>query len=232
MAKEAIQVDCSRIIDIQGVPKVSTKGIIQLKKGGLQLVKQLETMEVKNQADVDTANVAMLKINRVIKYIEAARKEATRPFMDAKKEVDTQAKDVLNPIQEIFDAMKSKIAVWRKEEQEKIESENRRIAEENRKAEEAAQAELKRRQNISKAQGGTGENVKPVEAPVPIKKATALSMTDSTKVRKRWVGEVEDETLVPRQFLSVDQKKINEAIRAGVHEIAGVKIYQKEDLVY
>lgn len=42
--------------------------------------------------------------------------------------------------------------------------------------------------------------------------------------RTRWEGVVVDESAVPREYLSVDQKKINAAVRGGVRAIAGVNI--------
>lgn len=48
--------------------------------------------------------------------------------------------------------------------------------------------------------------------------------------KKRWVAEVVDEAQVPREYMAVDQVKLNAAVRAGVREIPGVKIEQKSDL--
>lgn len=48
--------------------------------------------------------------------------------------------------------------------------------------------------------------------------------------KKRWVAEVFDEQSVPREYLMIDQVKINAAVRAGERDIPGVKIFQKSDL--
>jgi hypothetical protein len=42
--------------------------------------------------------------------------------------------------------------------------------------------------------------------------------------KETWVHEVVDESQVPREFLSVDDKKVKAAIKAGVRTIPGVKI--------
>jgi hypothetical protein len=53
------------------------------------------------------------------------------------------------------------------------------------------------------------------------------SSSGSSSGTKRWVGEVVDEALVPREYLIVDQRLINQAIRDGVRDIPGVRIHEK-----
>ena len=43
---------------------------------------------------------------------------------------------------------------------------------------------------------------------------------------------MEDETKVPRQYLALDSTRINAAIKAGIREIPGLKIFQKESVVF
>jgi exonuclease VII large subunit len=50
-----------------------------------------------------------------------------------------------------------------------------------------------------------------------------------TKV-KRWVWELENEALVPREYLTLDEKKIDEAVKQGIRNIPGVKVLEKEEI--
>lgn len=59
---------------------------------------------------------------------------------------------------------------------------------------------------------------------------TVQTASGSATRRKVWTGEVVDESQVPRQYMTVDQKKINAAVKAGEREIPGVKIYEKASL--
>lgn len=61
-------------------------------------------------------------------------------------------------------------------------------------------------------------------------KTTVQTSRGSGTRKKRWTAEVVDESLVPREYLVVDQVKLNVAVRAGVREIAGVKIEQQSEL--
>lgn len=49
-------------------------------------------------------------------------------------------------------------------------------------------------------------------------------------VKKVWTFEIKDQTKIPQQYLVVDEVKIRAAIRSGVREIAGVTIFQKDEV--
>jgi hypothetical protein len=60
--------------------------------------------------------------------------------------------------------------------------------------------------------------------------AKLQSASGSAATTKRWTATVIDDTLVPREYLSVDEKKIRTAVREGVREIPGVRIEQVDGL--
>jgi hypothetical protein len=67
----------------------------------------------------------------------------------------------------------------------------------------------------------------------PVFPSTFIPPIEETKVKgitKRWAFEIMDETLVPKEYLIVDEKKIREAIAAGTRSISGVRIFQQESL--
>lgn len=47
---------------------------------------------------------------------------------------------------------------------------------------------------------------------------------------KRWVHEVVDINLVPREWLMIDEAKVKQAIKDGTRSIPGLKIYQDESI--
>lgn len=50
-----------------------------------------------------------------------------------------------------------------------------------------------------------------------------------TKVKK-WVWELEDEQSIPREYLTLDEKKIDEAVKQGIRNIPGIKVFEKEQI--
>ncbi len=47
---------------------------------------------------------------------------------------------------------------------------------------------------------------------------------------KKWTWELEDEAAVPRKYLALDAKKIDDAVKQGVRNIPGIKIFEKEEI--
>lgn len=45
-------------------------------------------------------------------------------------------------------------------------------------------------------------------------------------MRKVWTHDIEDESKIPREYMTVDVKRIRDAVRAGLREIPGVRIFQ------
>lgn len=73
------------------------------------------------------------------------------------------------------------------------------------------------------------EPVKPVEAP-SVKHVPSFGSQNVKGITKRWTFSIVDPTLVPREYLTVDESKIRQAMNAGVRDIPGVKFEQTESL--
>lgn len=49
--------------------------------------------------------------------------------------------------------------------------------------------------------------------------------------QKKWEFNIDDSSLIPREYMIVDDRKIKEAISNGIRNIPGVDIYEKHELV-
>jgi predicted phage tail protein len=47
---------------------------------------------------------------------------------------------------------------------------------------------------------------------------------------KKWAWELEDEHSIPREYLILDEKKVDEAVKQGVRNIPGIKVFEKEEI--
>jgi hypothetical protein len=68
---------------------------------------------------------------------------------------------------------------------------------------------------------------------VPVARPVAAFTAEPTKLKgqtKRWTFEITNALAVPREYLMVDSVLIREAIRNGVYDIPGVKIFQEDGL--
>lgn len=137
----------------------------------------------------------------------------------------------------------------REEAAKKAEEESARlraIAEEEARKRKASEAELKalrekaeqnRLEAIRKAEEEA--KLREITAPVVqepiITKESSVTRTEtgtSAHQRKAWKAEVLDANLVPREYCTPDLKKINEAVKMGVREIAGVRIYEDSTTIF
>lgn len=62
-------------------------------------------------------------------------------------------------------------------------------------------------------------------------KEKQLEEDKSKNLRKDWDFEIVNSALVPREFLTVDETMIRNAVKKGIREIAGVRIFQHEKVV-
>ena len=135
---------------------------------------------------------------------------------------------------------KQKVAVA--ELQKKLQAEadeaNRKAKEEAvQRAEEEAKAKSASKAQIEEAKTKAEEEAKKIEIEAPTvvtpvfqeeKRIVRAETGSSSFETKSWKAEIEDPSLVPIQFCSPDQKKINEAVKAGMRQIPGVHIYEAE----
>lgn len=172
-----------------------------------QFLYDFQVVEIENPEQYTKAGDMLKQLKNKIKKLEDKRKEYTKPLLDQKKLIDGDFKGIIKPLEEFVDKVKESMLVFHKAEQERKDKEQ---AELDKKALESGQSETK------------------VEVVNDIK--TQRGDVSTTTVKKVWTYEVEDENLLPREYMKPDETKISKAVREGVREIKGVKIYQKESL--
>jgi hypothetical protein len=135
----------------------------------------------------------------------------------------------------------------RKAQQELQARLDREAEEANRKAREEAaakakaeaeakalsEAETKAAMAKAEAEAKAHEVVAPTVPDIVMPKTEAVTRSETGAAaftKKPWKGTVTNPDEVPRQFCSPDQKKINEAVKAGIREIPGVKIEQDQQV--
>lgn len=61
--------------------------------------------------------------------------------------------------------------------------------------------------------------------------AQNMKVEDGSLTKKmKWIFEIEDESQIPKEFLSIDEKKIQMAIKGGIRNIPGVKIFENLEI--
>lgn len=193
------------------------------------MVEQAERAEVK---DIESAEKAadLAKWFRVlIKKIDEERTILVKPLNDHVKMINGRFKNSVVRLEAGQATIDRKILAFKVEEEKRLKAE---AAERRRLEEEAA---IKRAEELEAAGKGTEANAvieNAAAAPAPVAKVGTMrgSYGAVATVRQVWTFEIDDISKVPADYLEVKSSAVNQAIRDGVREIPGLRIYQKDSM--
>ena len=94
----------------------------------------LAMLNITDWTSANSAKTLLELINKDIKKIEDARKHLTKPYVDIKKWLDTKAKELKAPLDELKNDLKAKAIVYQKWVAEKLAEEKAYIAEAGKSA--------------------------------------------------------------------------------------------------
>ena len=195
-----------------------------VKKDIALLSTQAQTLIVQDEVTFAGAADFLSKVKVRIKRLDAMKEDLTRPFADALKEARNKFKMMSEPYEQMEASLKSKMNAYiqlkeAQAQKEAYEAKLKADEENNKRILEQKEAEAK------------GEPVKEVEmveaAQVEAPKTQVRTESGMAYVQKRWKARITDEKIVPREFLGVDQVKVNDAIKSGVREIPGIEIFEE-----
>lgn len=198
---------------------MDTQAIQVIEQDGQGFIELAKAHVVQDQETADDANEILVRITAGLNEIEKKRKSFTQPLNQSLKEINATFKGITEPIVAAKNTLSGRLMSWRAAEQ-------RRIREEQEKA----QREEERRRKIQEAHAAKGHRIK--EEITPVEKPMPFSVQDTTKTRSQWTYDIIEEGVIPREYLSVNLAAITRAVRAGVRDIPGVKIHQKEIAIY
>lgn len=184
------------------------------------MVQKAQAHEVKDDSTVKAAVTIAGEAKELSKKIEAQRKEIIEEPGKFVKTVNAFCKEFTNKLGKIESSLKFKIGQY----QHKVELERRKQEETIRKANEELQKKLDAE---AKKSGVEAPKVTPM--PLPKQEGTVARSSETgaaAHIRKQWKAEIVDPEKVPREFCSPDMKKISEAIKMGIREIEGVRIFE------
>lgn len=182
------------------------------------LVVRAREIEVRDDGSLRLAVETAAAAKKLDGAIEKLRKQWVEEPNRFVRTVNNLAKRYQDNLKQVEVTLKRKISDY----QYQVELERRkaeaRAREEARKLQERLQAEAE----------AAGVEAPEVATPVIPERATTVRTAKGSAIqRTQWTFEVVDPLLVPREYLMVDEKAIRAAVRAGVREIPGVRIYEE-----
>lgn len=176
---------------------------------------RLEALQVRNDAEAELAGQALKEVKQRIKVVEDKRKEVVGPIKQGIAAFEALCREVTGPLREIDRALRAKVEHFWQARQKQLEEEARKkreaeLEEERRRQAEAIDTAMETGSTAAMKEAEQREkNVARLEAkPVQVKQ-TLRSSTFTMAQAKRVVWKVSDLAKVPREYLVVDEKKLN-----------------------
>ena len=227
----------------------SNQACLVLKK---MYLPEIERMKAKAFAhivkDEQTHNEAITMAGQAKKLataIEKKRKEIIEVPGEFVKTVNNFVKVFRDSLDEIDRKLKAgiqaHITTVQMEQREAQERARIEAAKVQRELEARAAALNAQREEQARKAAETGLPIEPIEAEVsapvvvapvvPVQKVFRSETGSSVHLRKDWVWEVTDLALVPTKYLVIDKISVNQAVKSGIREIPGIRIFETETAV-
>lgn len=198
-------------------------------------IEEINRMPITNRADFEKMSEWLKLVANTEKNIKKLEKEKIAPF---KAEIDDVKALFARPIELLATAQqiaRDKLNVYLEaERQVAMENASREQAERQKQAQKELRKLERKEKTADKYDVATAnalrdtiaeqrqDIIEKANAPIEINQSG-----ENATVRMIWTFEVQDIKQVPTEFLMVNDKAVREAIKNGIHEIAGLKIYQK-----
>ena len=189
------------------VPKAEVE---KIEKANQPVITNANALTIKSADDETQAYDVLKQIKDRINLVEGQRTAITKPLNASIKQVNALFKTLSSPLKEADNIIRKKILTFRQQREEA-----------------AAKREAKLLAKIEEAEeDGDDDVVEQLEQ----RAAQVKARVGESSTMKRWTFEVVDAWKVPSDYLIVDEQAIRKAVREGVREIKGVRIYQEESI--
>lgn len=196
---------------------------------------KIRASEIANEGDNLKACEMLKNINVYTKTVKSLKSEEEKPIKSALKEISDKYENALDFLTEAEKILRSKIADYAELKLEKL---NLIASAVQKTAEEEALRKLDELQALRESAGQYDEVTQAAIISSIDSKVNAVIDNSEIKIdntlgnsaasfRKYITFKIVDIQKVPAEFLSVDTKAVNTAIRNGVREIPGLEIVEK-----
>lgn len=215
-------------------------------------VEPIRAIKVTDKSQLEKALEIGRHVKVLSKKIEDRRVELVSPLNEQVKKVNAYAKEIQGPLSGAEEVIKRELRSYEQVLEKEREAERKRIAEEQKKREQEAVAKLKAQKEsedlLALLTDDSDQIAEPdkkmasetlkaeaerMEKEILSETKTALKTVEKNAVtgaRKVWKFEVLDPDEVPRKYLVVDEKLVRDAVKVGIRDIGGVRIYEETEI--
>ena len=183
-----------------------------------RMVAQAEKHVVENDKTNMQAVTMAGEAKRLAKKIEAQRKNIIDEPNTFVKSVNSFCKSFTEPLKKIEGILKQKVGQYQYKQELARKEAEKKAEEERKKLQKKLDAEAKKA-------GVESVKVAPLALP-PNESVTRTDTGTAAHIRKQWKAEIREPAKVPREYCSPDPKLINQAVKMGIREIPGIRIFE------
>lgn len=213
---------------------IGSREIQNLQRQNTDLVATATVLTISDDEAAMVASAVLSNVANTKKTMEKQRVFFTAPLNEQVKKINELFKSLSKPLDDADKILRDKVGTYQAQKRE----ESRRLQEEVDRQARELQEQLRKEREAEQAQLDKMAEAAGVEAPrldVPTVTAPVFAPPQvkfgATSTRKVWTFEVVDALSVPRAYLDVNETRIRSAVNSGVREIAGVRIFEKEQVV-
>lgn len=196
-----------------------------------QLVAVAQSFAVRSAEQYSTAGEELTRIKSAQKRLEALRKSMTQPLDATKKAIMDFFRGPETKLAQAESGIKRAMIGYSDEQDRLRREEQRRADEAARKERERIEAQAARAAASGKTEKAEllQERASSVVAPVIQREAPKVT---GVNMRDVWKFAIENEAIIPRQFLAVDDAKIRKHVAnmKGDTQIPGVRVYCEKQM--
>lgn len=197
---------------------MSDLAIATIKDQIAELTREGIAIVIKDNESFAYAGEFARKIKQAQKQVDDTRKGMTRPLDESKKKIMDLFRPIEDRIAELERSVKGSMLAYQAEV-------DRKIREEREAKEKKDREEMEQKLKDAAFFGESTVDIDEPKAEEAFINVAPVATGVSTKMV--WTFEIVDESKLPREMLSVDERKIKAAVDFGVRDIPGLKIYQK-----
>lgn len=200
-------------------------------------------------SDKDTQSKAMTSVKDVVgwkKKVEDKRKEMIAPLLERQREINEYAKQLTEPLIEAECHLKKQLIAWDQKLEAERQAELKRIALEAERKRKDAEEKAKKEREEAEALEMFGQKDDAVRSNLVAqaeserrsveidrevrKEEKAVLENKVSGIRTIWKYEVHEESKIPKEFWMINESAISKAVKSGVREIPGVRIYEEKTM--
>jgi type I site-specific restriction-modification system R (restriction) subunit len=230
--------------------------LAQIEKTNIDLFETVKSLKIDTEQQCIEALDLSNNIKARIKKVEELRLFFVEDLTKKVNEINAEFRAVRKPLKEMLSLVDKETIAWRKKELARIEEEKKKEEEKKRKAwekeqeklrkqrEKEAEAEKKKLAKLNLSKKEEKKALKDIEEEKKSKEIeaeqddfvfddsdfqqskTVHTGSGSATYKKVIDFEVVDPLKVPKKYLQVDLVAIRKAVRSGVKEISGVRIFE------